>query len=197
MRRASRSPAGSSTGSSEGYPQATKLGAVLALARQLGTVVGLVLIYYLLPLDRTQQPRALAVVLVGLLAVLVLAAWQVHSILRSARPLARGMETLASAVPLYLLVYATSYYLLALGTPGSFTQSLTRTDALYFTVTVFATVGFGDIAPVTETARAVVTVQMVTNLLVLGVLLRAVTRAVQIGRARRDTQDNERTEPRQ
>jgi voltage-gated potassium channel len=187
----------SSTQSSGGYARASKLGAALALVRQLTTVVGLLLIYYLLPLDRAQQPTALAVVLVGLLAVLVLAAWQIRSILRSARPLARGMETLASAVPLYLLVYATAYYLMALGTPGSFTQPLTRTDALYFTVTVFATVGFGDIAPVTEPARVAVTVQMVTNLLVLGVLLRAVTRAVQIGRARRGTEDDGRTEPQQ
>ena len=29
---------------------------------------------------------------------------------------------------------------------------MTRTDALYFVVTVFATVGFGDITPVSETA---------------------------------------------
>jgi hypothetical protein len=36
---------------------------------------------------------------------------------------------------------------------------LTRTDALYFTVTVFSTVGFGDITAKTETARLVVTGQ--------------------------------------
>jgi hypothetical protein len=60
-----------------------------------------------------------------------------------------------------------------------------RTDAIYFTVTVFATVGFGDIAPVTESARVVVTLQMVGDLLVLGVLLQAIVGAVKLGRARR------------
>ena len=41
-------------------------------------------------------------------------------------------------------------------------------SALYFTVTVFSTVGFGDIVAVTDTGRAVVTAQVVANLLVLG-----------------------------
>ena len=38
---------------------------------------------------------------------------------------------------------------------GTFTEPLTRTDAQYFTVTIFATVGFGDITAVTQTARVV------------------------------------------
>ena len=37
-------------------------------------------------------------------------------------------------------------------------------DALYFTTVTFATVGFGDIAPTSELARAVVTVQMIAGL---------------------------------
>jgi hypothetical protein len=56
-------------------------------------------------------------------------------------------------------------------------------------MTVFATVGFGDITPVTRAARAVVTIQMVANLLVLTLLLRLVTRAVQINRGRRNDPD--------
>jgi hypothetical protein len=62
-------------------------------------------------------------------------------------------------------------------------------SALYFTMTVFATVGFGDIAPVTPAARAVVLGQMVGNLVVLGLLLRLVTSAVRINRRRRSGPD--------
>ena len=65
--------------------------------------------------------------------------------------------------------------------PGAFTEPMDRTDAIYFTVTVFATVGFGDIAPVTTSARVVVTLQMVGDLLVLGVLLQAIVGAVKLG----------------
>jgi voltage-gated potassium channel len=68
--------------------------------------------------------------------------------------------------------------------PASFSEALERTDALYFTVTVFATVGFGDISPVSDTARVIVTVQMIADLLLLGLVLRALLNAVDKGRAR-------------
>ena len=36
-------------------------------------------------------------------------------------------------------------------------------DSLYFSVTVFATVGFGDISAVSDAARVVVTIRMITD----------------------------------
>ena len=59
---------------------------------------------------------------------------------------------------------------------------MTRTDSLYFTVTVFATVGFGDIFPASQIARLVVTTQMVLNLIVLGLGVRLITGAAQQAR---------------
>ena len=56
---------------------------------------------------------------------------------------------------------------------------MTRTDALYFTITIFATVGFGDITAVTQTARVVTMMQMLLDLIVLGLLIRLVLSAVQ------------------
>ena len=54
-------------------------------------------------------------------------------------------------VPLFLLLFAANYFLMAQADLGNFNvDSLTRTDALYFTVTVFATVGFGDITATTK-----------------------------------------------
>jgi hypothetical protein len=61
---------------------------------------------------------------------------------------------------------------------------MTKTTALYFTVTVFATVGFGDIAPMTEAARVVTMVQMLGDLVVLGLVVRVILGAVQVGRQR-------------
>jgi len=67
---------------------------------------------------------------------------------------------------------------------ASFTQPLTRTDALYFTVTVFSTVGFGDITAKSEAARVVLIVQMLADLAVLGAGVRVLLGAVQRGRER-------------
>ncbi|MFD5806536.1 ion channel [Streptomyces sp. NPDC127020] len=44
---------------------------------------------------------------------------------------------------LFLVLFAGSYYLLVRSAPGSFSEPLNRTDALYFTLTTFTAVGFG------------------------------------------------------
>ncbi|HEX8867629.1 MAG TPA: potassium channel family protein, partial [Lentzea sp.] len=104
--------------------------------------------------------------------------WQVRAIARSARPMWQGVQALALVIPLFLLMFANACFLLARHQPGSFNVGLSRTDALYFVVTVFATVGFGDIVPVSQLARVVVTAQMIGDLLVLGVALKVVLLAV-------------------
>jgi hypothetical protein len=70
--------------------------------------------------------------------------------------------------------------------PNSFTQPMTRIDSIYFTVTTFATVGYGDIAPVTENARLTATLQMVVDLVLIGLVARAFAMSVRTGLARRD-----------
>lgn len=73
---------------------------------------------------------------------------------------------------LYLMLFSRIYVSLSAADGGAFTQVLDHSTALYFTVTVLATVGFGDIAPATNPMRLVVTVQMILNLVLLGVVLR-------------------------
>ena len=145
-----------------------------ALLRPLLTVTALVALYYLLPLDRWHDPLTVVAIAGGLLAVVGLGAFQARAAILRRYPAVQAVEALAVAVPLFLLLFAAGYSLMSAANPGAFTEPLDRTDAIYFTVTVFATVGFGDIAPVTESARIVVTLQMVGDLLVLGVLLQAI-----------------------
>lgn len=95
----------------------------------------------------------------------------------------RAIEALASTVPLFLLLFAAIYVTMAQASPANFsTHRLTRTDALYFTVTTFSTVGYGDITAVSQSARLVVTAQMILDLLVLGLGIRVFVGAVQRGR---------------
>lgn len=139
----------------------------------------LVLVYYRLPMDQPEDGFAVLRLVCGLLLVVAVLVWQVRLIGRSAHPLWQGVQALSLVIPLFLLVFANACFLLERHQPGSFTAPLSRTDALYFVVTVFATVGFGDIAPVSTAARVLVTVLMIGDVLVLGVALRVVLTAVE------------------
>jgi voltage-gated potassium channel Kch len=85
----------------------------------------------------------------------------------------------------FLLLFASAYFVMARASPASFSHHLTRTDALYFTVTTFSTVGYGDITPVSQTARLAVTAQMILDLLALGLGIRVFIGAVQLARRAR------------
>ncbi|MCH7232266.1 potassium channel family protein [Glycomyces sp. L485] len=62
-----------------------------------------------------------------------------------------------------VLVFALIDYSIATNRPDEFTGLETRVDALYFALTVLLTVGFGDITAQGQVARAVLSVQMVFN----------------------------------
>lgn len=157
----------------------------LAVIRSVLTVVLLLLVYAALPLRTADGDGAWLLFLVGLPALVAVIVWQLRAIVEARHPALRAVEAFATAIPLYLLLFAATYVLLSAAHPGTFTTPLTRIDAVYFTMTVFATVGFGDIAAVSQTGRVLVTLQMVGNLLVLGLLVRTFLEAVRRGQRRR------------
>jgi voltage-gated potassium channel len=157
--------------------------AVASLLRSLLVSVTIVVGYFILPMSRLHG--ALGVELGGGLAVVTLVlGWQIREIARSPYPRVRAIGALATSVPLFLAVFATTYYLMGRAEPGNFSEPLTRLDAAYFTVTVFATVGFGDIVAVSEAARAVATVQILGDLVIVGLVARTLFTAVQTGLSR-------------
>jgi voltage-gated potassium channel len=163
---------------------------VRSLLRSASVAVLLVLIYYLLPLDRGGH-AALAWLAVGLVAVAAVLAFQVQAIIRARHPRLRAIGALAVGVPLLLVVFAGTYLLLAQDDPASFTQPLDHTGALYFAVTVFATVGFGDIAPITTTARVATMVQMLLNLVLFGLAAKVILGAIDVGLRRRAAEERD------
>ena len=94
-----------------------------------------------------------------------------------------------TSVPLFLLLFSIAYYLAEQSASTNFNEHLSRTDALYFATTVFSTVGFGDIVPTSQAARVLVMVQMVGDLVLLGLLGRVIVAAVGVGLQRRDGVD--------
>ena len=144
----------------------------------------LVVLYYVFPLDERLDAGIAARLLIGLLVFAAMATWQVRSIIGARYPAVKAIEALGLIVPLYLLLFASTYFVMERAAAANFTQPLTRTDALYFAVTVFSTVGFGDIAAKSEAARVVLIFQMLGDLALLGVGVRVLLGAVRRGQQR-------------
>jgi voltage-gated potassium channel len=154
-----------------------------ALRALLGSslvAVVIVLAFFLLPMTSTLAVGTILTLVGGLAVVALVLAWHVRMILVAPYPAARAVSALVVTVPLFLVVFATIYYLMSTSDESQFSEPLTRMDALYYTVTVFATVGFGDITSVSQTARTVTTLQMMAGLTLVGVIARVVVGAVQI-----------------
>jgi len=158
--------------------------ATLLVARSLVVAVLLFVGYYVLPMDRPER-SGLVVLIVGLLALGLVLLWQVRAIMGSPFPRLRAFETLTIGIPLLLIVFASAYYLIQNADANAFTASLSKTDALYFTITVFSTVGFGDITAKSELARILVSIQMMFDLAVFGLVAKLIFGAVEVAMRRR------------
>jgi len=158
-------------------PRTRRRLALTSLLRSLLVSLVIVAGYFLLPMS---LDGSLAVTLGGGLAVVaLLLGWQIRDITLSPYPRIRAIGALATSLPLFLAVFATTYFLMGRAQPANFSEPLTRLDAAYYTVTVFATVGFGDIVAVSGAARAVATVQMLGDLVIVGLVARTLLGAVQ------------------
>ena len=160
-----------------------------AVLRILVSIAVVLAVYYWLPLDRSSTGVAITTLVIGLVLLIALIAWQVRLIIGHPHPGLRAVEALATSIPLFLLLFASTYVVLATISAGNFSEPLTRTDALYFTVTVFSTVGFGDITAKTEAARLVVTGQMIADLVTIGLAVKVIVGAVKQGRQRQPAGD--------
>ncbi len=136
-------------------------------------VSALLLAYFVAPLDtRSGAAVRVTAIVVGLVVFGAIFVRQVRQIRRAKHPMLRAIEAAALVATLFVVVMASIHFGLARATPSSYSEALDRMDALYFTVTTLATVGFGDITPTSGVTRAVTTVQMVLGVILLGAGLR-------------------------
>lgn len=163
-------------------PAATRRRLILRmLIRPTFSFTGLLLLYYVMPLGEGLTGSTAIWLVGGLVSVAALLTWQVMRIRTAEYPRLRAFEALAVTLPFFLILFATVYFATASAIPASFSEELNRTDALYFTVTVFATVGFGDITAVTQGARVVVLIQMIGDLILVGIVAHVIVGAVKAG----------------
>ena len=158
---------------------------LFVLLRVSASVSVLFAAYFLLPGRTAEAGFGVPWLLLELVIFGVVVAVQVPAIVGAQHPILRAVESLAVLITVYLLIFSRIYLSNSLNDPAGFSRALDHTTALYFTVTVFATVGFGDIVAQTNSMRLLVTVQMLLNLTMLGLVIRLMTSAARRGVARR------------
>jgi voltage-gated potassium channel len=148
------------------------------LHRTVGTVLlvaAATVVYYFIPVPRVGAGSwtVLFFAGAGVLGVLILLA--VRQLLHAGEDAGiRGLVLLLTVTVLFFSWADASVAKL----PGQFTDLHDKTDALYFNVSTLATVGFGDVHPVGQLARAAVTLQIVFNLVFLGAAVSMITGVV-------------------
>jgi hypothetical protein len=150
-----------------------------AAVRSVLGVAVLVIAYYVVPIE-AEEPLAITVRAIagGAVSALVLG-WQIRAINRSEVPRLRAAEALAVTVTLMVVMFASLYLTVSARDPSAFSERLGRTGALYYTLTILTTVGFGDIAARTDGARIAVIAQMVFNVVAIGLAVRLIVASAQ------------------
>ena len=143
-------------------------------------LVGVLVVYYAVPIGSLPSGAGVVLSVVGLLGGLTLLAWL---IVRQAQRLMRSdpadgsvrLDSLILLVFVIVPVFAAGYLALERADADQFESLSTKTDALYFTLSTLATVGFGDVHATGQLARGLVTLQIAFDLVFVAALVSLVT----------------------
>jgi voltage-gated potassium channel len=133
--------------------------------------------FYVLPIGHESGVRTGVRLGVDVALIGAVFAWQIRRISVAALPELRAVEALGIVIALFLVLFSGIYLAMSHQEVRTFTQGLDQTRALYFTISVFSTVGFGDITPRTDAARLVVSAQMLLDLALIGAAVRLIFNA--------------------
>ena len=105
---------------------------------------------------------------------------QLGAVYHAKFPTLRAAEALVLAAAMFLAIFSMIYVMQSMSDPEAFTEQLEPFTSYYFSLTVLATVGFGDITPVSTAARSVTMVQMALDLVFVAMLIRIVGGAAKL-----------------
>jgi len=154
------------------------------VVRTVITVAILITVYAIISPDDLVHGNVGARLVMSLLVFVGVLVWQFFAVMHDPTPELRAGAAMITAVTLLVLMFSMTYAVMAAGHPEWFSHPVDKSSAVYFTVTVLATVGFGDITAVSQTARWVVTAQMIVDLTLVVALGRVLVTAARAGRER-------------
>jgi hypothetical protein len=132
-------------------------------------------IFFWTPLDEQNWILSAGLGVLMTLLVIPYVFWKLPRIRRSVHPFGEALAVMSILVSLVIIGFAGGYYSMAVN-GDQFPAIHTRLDALYFTVVTLGTVGYGDITPVGQGARALVSFQILVNLSLIATLIRVLGR---------------------
>lgn len=148
--------------------------------RALRLLIGVVLavtIYFTMPIDVSSENTGTRFA-ISMLMITVLTVGTIWEVVRHIERPELRVDGLVFAIVLGILAFALAYYRVETVDPGQFAELETRLDALYFAVSTLLTVGFGDVHAVGQTARGLVLVAMLFNVLVVTTAVTTLSSAV-------------------
>jgi voltage-gated potassium channel len=131
--------------------------------RLVGLTGLIVVLYFAVPVSLSPHRENILRVGISLLTLAGLAlgiVWQLRLHLDDA---SRRIDGLIISIVLVVVVFAHAFFVLDQNDPSQIAGLHTRLDALYFAMTTLTTVGTGDVHAAGQTARALVLVQMIFN----------------------------------
>ncbi|MBF6511111.1 ion channel [Saccharopolyspora hirsuta] len=144
---------------------------LINLVATVGAVAVCTGVYYALPIGSFGLVGTLGSVVVfgaGLAAVSVLITVQIRRFRSGGGHRGSSVAGVVAALYLAVLFFAAVYFGTEHHEPGAIAELRTKTDALYFSLAITSTVGFGDVHAVSQFARAVAAVHMAFNIGFLG-----------------------------
>ncbi|MBK9741099.1 MAG: two pore domain potassium channel family protein [Actinobacteria bacterium] len=142
----------------------------------LRLTLGFVFILWLMSLapqtpdDSIIYPAVVAIL--GIVVYVVFFVRQIKGVYKARYPTLRAVEALILTAAMFLAIFSMIYVILSIDHTDAFSEQLDSFSAYYYSLTVLATVGFGDIAPQTVPARSVTMVQMALDIAFIAVLIR-------------------------
>jgi hypothetical protein len=127
--------------------------------------------FYLVPISGRFWDLSALWFFLALLLLVVLVVRQLTAQAKAGSDPSVGLRSLLFLLYPIIAVFALAYYILVVHSPSEIDGLVTRTDSLYFTIVTLGTVGYGDIHPVGQVAKVITMIQIVFDLVVIGLLL--------------------------